>query len=279
MRHSTYKKKPSKKTSLPRRRRRVGAMPVLKGDDTKERAPLSEYELARADNIKRNERLLVALGLDHDVTTASAAPSRSSAAGAKRREKAASAERSVRTRTSREVTASGEGRQAAVNDRPSTAAHGERASEAGAGAPNRRHPAQSASETRGGPQPRPLLLADSARAAGSSGGFALRVLKVVNAIPRGKVASYGQCAAYAGSPNSARQVGRLLALGLAAGGHDVPWQRVINASGGISLPPDSGGMRQRQLLQAEGVIFGPTSKVEGHFFWDPSEKSIARLFD
>ena len=102
---------------------------------------------------------------------------------------------------------------------------------------------------------------------------------MVEAIPRGKVASYGQCAAYAGAPNAAWQVGRLLALGLAAGGDDVPWQRVINAAGGISLPADAGGSRQRQKLLEEGVRFGPSRKVEGHFFWDPSAKSIARLFE
>jgi O6-methylguanine-DNA--protein-cysteine methyltransferase len=68
---------------------------------------------------------------------------------------------------------------------------------------------------------RPLVPADAARAAGSSKDFARRVLQVVKAIPVGRVASYGQCAALAGRPNNARQVGKLLALGLAAGG-DVP---------------------------------------------------------
>jgi len=68
---------------------------------------------------------------------------------------------------------------------------------------------------------RPLVPADAARAAGSSKDFARRVLQVVKAIPVGRVASYGQCAALAGRPNNARQVGKLLALGLAAGG-EVP---------------------------------------------------------
>jgi O6-methylguanine-DNA--protein-cysteine methyltransferase len=68
---------------------------------------------------------------------------------------------------------------------------------------------------------RPLVFEDAARAAGSSKDFARRVLQVVKAIPVGRVASYGQCAALAGRPNNARQVGKLLALGLAAGG-EVP---------------------------------------------------------
>ena len=63
-----------------------------------------------------------------------------------------------------------------------------------------------ATSPRPGAEPKPK----AALRAGSSGSFASRVLKVVRAIPRGKVASYGQCAALAGSPNKARQVGKLL---------------------------------------------------------------------
>ena len=83
--------------------------------------------------------------------------------------------------------------------------------------------------------------------------FAWRVMRVVEAIPPGKVAAYGQVARYAGAPRNARQVGKL--LGTVLSGGIVPWQRVINASGRISLPADSGGDRQRRLLNAEGVRF------------------------
>lgn len=89
--------------------------------------------------------------------------------------------------------------------------------------------------------------------------FAWRVLQIVQAIPRGKVAAYGQCAALAGSPKNARQVGKLLATGLASGG--APWQRVINSAGAISLPAAAGGDRQRRLLSEEGVEFKPSGKA------------------
>ena len=54
-----------------------------------------------------------------------------------------------------------------------------------------------------------------------------RVLAVVRALPQGVVATYGEVAAEAGSPGAARAVGRVLA----EGHDDVPWWRVVTASG------------------------------------------------
>lgn len=87
----------------------------------------------------------------------------------------------------------------------------------------------------------------------SFGSFAQRCLSVINRIPNGKVATYGQVATLAGAPRNAREVGRMLGDGLAAGG--APWHRVLNASGKISLSPKLGGDRQRELLEAEDVTF------------------------
>ncbi len=107
--------------------------------------------------------------------------------------------------------------------------------------------------------------------------FAWRVLRVVEAIPRGKVAAYGQVARYAGAPRNARQVGKLLATVLCGGG--VPWQRVINAAGKISLPAESGGNRQHRLLVAEGVRFKEsTETVVPEAFWSPCDSAIQSLF-
>ncbi len=108
--------------------------------------------------------------------------------------------------------------------------------------------------------------------------FAWRVLRVVAAIPRGKVAAYGQVARYAGAPRNARQVGKLLATALSGG--VVPWQRVINAAGKISLPADSGGNRQLCLLRAEGVRFKESSEacVVPEAFWSPDDVVIQSLF-
>ncbi len=80
-----------------------------------------------------------------------------------------------------------------------------------------------------------------------------RVYEVVRTIPRGKVMTYGQIARLLGSPRAARAVGYALQAGLEA----VPWQRVINERGTISQRGDgSSGLKQRVLLEAEGVEFG-----------------------
>ena len=100
--------------------------------------------------------------------------------------------------------------------------------------------------------------------------FAGRCLHVIEKIPRGKVAAYGQVAALAGMPRNARQVGKMLGDGLCDGGIG-PWHRVLGSSGKISLPPASGGSLQRQRLEAEGVVFRETGAVAPGTFWDRSQ--------
>jgi methylated-DNA-protein-cysteine methyltransferase-like protein len=78
------------------------------------------------------------------------------------------------------------------------------------------------------------------------------VLDVIASIPRGKVMTYGQIAAYADSPRSARQVARILHS--MSGTHQLPWHRVINKQGKISLTGQAGFI-QRTLLEREGIIF------------------------
>ena len=112
------------------------------------------------------------------------------------------------------------------------------------------------------------------RPATTSGGrFARCVLHVITRIPAGRVAAYGQVAALAGAPRNARQVGRMLAEGLCYGG--APWHRVLGASGRVSLPADAGGDRQRQLLQAEGVVFRESGAVAPGAFWERAEPFFA----
>ena len=72
-------------------------------------------------------------------------------------------------------------------------------------------------------------------------------------IPRGRVATYGQVATLSGLPGRARQVG--YALAALTPSTAVPWQRVVNAAGAISLRPFDGGLSQRMLLEREGVRF------------------------
>lgn len=81
-----------------------------------------------------------------------------------------------------------------------------------------------------------------------------RILAAVKRIPRGRVSTYGNIAEVAGLPRRARLVGTVLRQTPAS--KDLPWFRVINASGRISLPAGSDSYRtQRRKLEAEGVIF------------------------
>jgi methylated-DNA-protein-cysteine methyltransferase-like protein len=88
-----------------------------------------------------------------------------------------------------------------------------------------------------------------------------QIWQVVAAIPRGRVASYGDVAAHAGLPGAARRVGA--ALRKLPGDTRIPWHRVVNAGGRISLPTGStAASEQKNRLQAEGVIFGNNCAVD-----------------
>jgi len=88
--------------------------------------------------------------------------------------------------------------------------------------------------------------------------FFSRVYAIVRKIPRGKVATYGQIARALGSPGAARTVG----WAMRACPADVPWHRVVNARGEISLRPATGYHEQRARLKAEGVRFDRVGKVD-----------------
>ena len=80
------------------------------------------------------------------------------------------------------------------------------------------------------------------------------IWETVKQIPKGKVATYGDVAKLSGLPGQQRLVG--YALHNLPPGSKIPWQRVINAQGRISLPRHTGGYRrQKKLLQNEGVVF------------------------
>ncbi len=80
--------------------------------------------------------------------------------------------------------------------------------------------------------------------------FTEEVLDIIKMIPSGKVMTYGQIAAYAGNPRGARQVSRILHS--MSGTHNLPWHRVINSKGTISLTGE-GGFIQGAMLADEGI--------------------------
>lgn len=86
------------------------------------------------------------------------------------------------------------------------------------------------------------------------------VYDFVRRVPRGKVVTYGQVALECGAPAAARAVG--YALYFLPGPSDVPWWRVVNASGGISLGSRGPSADvQREKLEAEGVRFSLEGRI------------------
>jgi methylated-DNA-protein-cysteine methyltransferase related protein len=93
--------------------------------------------------------------------------------------------------------------------------------------------------------------------------FFERVYLLVRQIPRGKVASYGQIAALLGHPQAARTVGWALNALRGSDVDNVPWQRVINRHGRISISRvDLGADLQRSLLEQEGIVFDERDRVD-----------------
>jgi methylated-DNA-protein-cysteine methyltransferase-like protein len=99
-----------------------------------------------------------------------------------------------------------------------------------------------------------------------------RIYSVIKRVPRGRVATYGQVASLAGLPGHARQVG--YALSALPEGRRVPWHRVINAKGEVSLRSEPGcDSDQRRLLEAEGVLFDHRGRVSlARFQWRPRRR-------
>jgi methylated-DNA-protein-cysteine methyltransferase related protein len=96
-----------------------------------------------------------------------------------------------------------------------------------------------------------------------------RIYATVARIPRGRVATYGQIAALAGLARRARQVG--YALHALDESRSVPWHRVVNAEGRISLRGDPIFKKiQRRLLAHEGVRFDAGGRIDLELFrWRP----------
>lgn len=99
----------------------------------------------------------------------------------------------------------------------------------------------------------------------------LKIWETVKKIPFGRVATYGQIAALAGLGGHARLVG--YALHAAPDEIEIPWQRVINARGRISLPREDGRYYlQKTLLEAEGIIFEEERIDLKKYRWQPKSE-------
>jgi methylated-DNA-protein-cysteine methyltransferase-like protein len=103
-----------------------------------------------------------------------------------------------------------------------------------------------------------------------SSSFAEGVKQLIKAIPPGKVATYGQIAMMAGNPGGVRGV--VWILHSSSQKANLPWHRVINRKGKISLPPGQGYEEQKARLEAEGVQFDGEDRIDlDRFLWQPGD--------
>jgi methylated-DNA-protein-cysteine methyltransferase-like protein len=102
-----------------------------------------------------------------------------------------------------------------------------------------------------------------------------RVYELVRQVPPGRVITYGHVALALGAPSAARAVG--YSLYFLNGDRRVPWWRVINARGEISLKNRGASADlQRRLLEEEGVTFDASGKTDlQRFRWWPGESEAA----
>ena len=99
--------------------------------------------------------------------------------------------------------------------------------------------------------------------------FSEKVKDIIKNIPKGKVATYGRIAAYAGNPRAARQV--VWILHASSIKDKLPWYRVVNGKGQISLKPSHGYEIQKELLQKEGITFNKHDTIDfDRYLWSPS---------
>lgn len=97
--------------------------------------------------------------------------------------------------------------------------------------------------------------------------FQQQIYFILSLIPYGRVSTYGMVAKFAGYPGYARHVGKLLAD--LPKDSDLPWHRVINSKGQISLK-GSDLARQKAKLLAEGIKVNEAGKISlKKYLWQP----------
>jgi methylated-DNA-protein-cysteine methyltransferase related protein len=105
--------------------------------------------------------------------------------------------------------------------------------------------------------------------------FSQKVKELIRSIPKGKVATYGQIAAYAGNPLGAKQVAYVLHS--SSKKDKLPWHRVINSKGKISLPIGNGYETQKRHLRREKISFDNNDVIDlDSHLWNPMRVIQAR---
>ena len=107
---------------------------------------------------------------------------------------------------------------------------------------------------------------------GTDGRFAYRVEVLVRQIPEGKVMTYGQIAALCGNARAARIVGGVAHFG----DPELPWQRVVNKSGGLASGYPGGRAGHAEHLRAEGFEIDENYQIVGlsEALWNPNQPRL-----
>ncbi|MBN1802319.1 MAG: MGMT family protein [Candidatus Lokiarchaeota archaeon] len=93
-------------------------------------------------------------------------------------------------------------------------------------------------------------------------------MALIKKIPQGKVSTYGDIAKMAGNPRAARQVVRILHSMTQK--YHLPWHRVVNSQGKISIKDPIGTAQQKTMLELEGVEISDDLYVNlEHYNWNP----------
>lgn len=99
--------------------------------------------------------------------------------------------------------------------------------------------------------------------------FKNRVYQIVGEIPKGKVMTYGQIAALAGAAWAGWEVGQIAHTGPS----ELPWQRVVNKSGGLASGYPGGKEGHKQALEAEGTVVNEDYQINiEELIWHPVNK-------
>ena len=109
--------------------------------------------------------------------------------------------------------------------------------------------------------------------------FTDKIIQIVNMVPKGKVVSYGQVALMAGVPRGARQVGWVLFNEGPNHKDELPWWRVINNGGKISIKnPRISADEQKRKLEAEGIPVTKDFQIDiEKYRWRPPQETLNKL--
>lgn len=105
--------------------------------------------------------------------------------------------------------------------------------------------------------------------------LAQRAITLIRAIPKGKVLTYSEVAKLIGATGCARHISYILSSSTKK--HRLPWHRVVNSQGGISLPVSSGYFTQLELLKKEDVLLKNDKVQLNQFLWRPKDSELKKL--